>query len=395
MNDRNTSITAWEPGAPPLAPQTWSQRLMGALKRLGVWVWGLTQGLVRGTVVALASLALMAVRWLSARVADVWGGLMWLLARLSDGPSGLREVGQVLDPWLRAFWPLLAVVIAGFTFFQRAVLQSIASTPHPEIVYTIFAVALAAALLAANTLARYLQDEQLALALLARNESDRRALILSLTDSDFQSALRLSVSPMGHQPGEHRDLVESEMLACEDQAEARLNLPSYLGGSLIGIGLVGTFVGLLAALADLAGVFSALMGGNVGAAGSDPMALFSGMLVKLQEPMKGMATAFVASLYGLMGSLLLGLVVYSVRKSGAQSAARMRELLRDQDRLTTLAMHEHPSHDFDASALNHGLDVLNKHQEVVELLLTDLIQWLHHNKASEQKQQRNTHGDQA
>jgi hypothetical protein len=82
-----------------------------------------------------------------------------------------------------------------------------------------------------------------------------------------------------------------------------------LGGALIGLGLVGTFIGLLGTLDELGNLFSALMGNS--SAGATQADMFKDMLQKLQAPMRGMGTAFVASLYGLMGSLLLGMVVMS------------------------------------------------------------------------------------
>jgi hypothetical protein len=335
--------------------------------------WGVLKSLMQ----ALVGVVVFAFRFTVSQSRQLGSDLIWLGNQLSSGPAGMRAIGRALDPWLRAFWPLIAVVVAATTVFQHAVRQSIASTPHPELVYTIFGVGLAAAVLAGQTLSRYLRDDQMAQSLLRMSPPERRAAIEALDDCDFKTTLTLSMTPMGKHPGEHREWVENDLLACEDHLFARLNLPTYLGGSLIGIGLVGTFVGLLAALADLAGVFSALMGGNVGGAGSDPMALFSGMLVKLQEPMKGMATAFVASLYGLMGSLLLGLVVYSVRKSGEQALASVRDVLRDQDRINTQAMLEQTAEEaVDPQRWAHQIDVLNKHQELLEMLLTDLIHTL-------------------
>lgn len=349
------------------------------LRPLIAMLWSLLRSLI---VVAFSVLTLC-VKAIASIVMRIGKNLKWLIQRLSEGPSGMAEIAKAFEPWLRAFGVLWLVLVAGLTIFLPAVQRSIASTPHPELVYTIFAVALISAGLAGYTLEHFLKEEQLAKDLISMNEDLRRKTVAKLVDSDFKSALTLCMSPMGHQPGEHRDLVESEMLACEAQADARLNLSSYLGNSLIGIGLVGTFVGLLSALADLAGVFSALMGSNALALGNDPMSMFSGMLVKLQEPMKGMATAFVASLYGLMGSLLMGLVVYAVRKAGQQSAAHMRAFMRDQDRLTTLTMHEHPSHDINPSSLANSIQVLNKHQEVLELLLAELIQGVKRDKSSD------------
>jgi hypothetical protein len=334
---------------------------------------GVLLGMLKTAVVWAASLAQAVIKGLFFGSLAVLESVGWLAARLAQGPQGMVEVAKVIDPWLRAFWPIVAMVIAGTTVFETAVRRSIDSTPHPELVYTIFTVAAAAAILSGAALVRYLREEQLATELLMLPAHERQPIMRSHQEGDFHTLLNQAAAPISPHLGEHRELVETELLACEEKALNRLNLPGYLGGALIGIGLVGTFIGLLAALADLAGVFSALMGGNVAAAASDPMALFSGMLAKLQEPMKGMATAFVASLYGLMGSLVMGLVVYSVRKSGLQAIARMRDLVRDHDRHIARALQRQAPAEADAATLNESLQVLNKHQEVLQLLLADLI----------------------
>jgi hypothetical protein len=123
--------------------------------------------------------------------------------------------------------------------------------------------------------------------------------------------------------------VENEMLEFEKSIGSQLTLPGFLGGALIGLGLVGTFIGLLGTLDELGNLFSALMGNS--SAGATQADMFKDMLQKLQAPMRGMGTAFVASLYGLMGSLLLGMVVMSVRKTGGQVVKAIRESVRDYD----------------------------------------------------------------
>jgi LysM repeat protein len=99
-----------------------------------------------------------------------------------------------------------------------------------------------------------------------------------------------------------------------------------LSGSLVGLGLVGTFIGLLQTLHELSGVFAALGGGS----GSDSGAMFSTMIVKLQGPMQGMGTAFVASLYGLLGSLVIGLTVSSVKSAGERLFRDVREFVNEE-----------------------------------------------------------------
>jgi hypothetical protein len=92
---------------------------------------------------------------------------------------------------------------------------------------------------------------------------------------------------------------------------------------------VGTFIGLLGTLEELGSLFSSLI--NTGSKNASSAELFGEMLKRMQAPLRGMGTAFVASLYGLLGSLLLGLVVLSVRKIGDGVMSRIRQSVRDLD----------------------------------------------------------------
>lgn len=118
----------------------------------------------------------------------------------------------------------------------------------------------------------------------------------------------------------------AEMGSVESQMLGRLGMSNLLSGSLVGLGLVGTFIGLLQTLDELSGVFAALGGGS----GSDSGAMFSTMIVKLQGPMQGMGTAFVASLYGLLGSLVIGLTVSSVKSAGERLFRDVREFVNEE-----------------------------------------------------------------
>ena len=229
--------------------------------------------------------------------------------------------------WVR--WPSAVVVVAaGATLFRQAVVDSILSTPHPGLVYTIFGVLTTAVMLSALALRRYVREEKLARDLCEADMAGRQALLPRAQDrSDmgpvYRAALQSDPTVQRHAL---QQKIEAELFAAEEHLFGRLTLPNYLGGALVGIGLVGTFVGLLGSLADLGSLFASLM--NAGNSSADPVAMFSDMLRRLQEPMKGMGTAFVASLYGLMGSLIMGLVTYSVRKSGGLALSRAREFLR-------------------------------------------------------------------
>lgn len=54
------------------------------------------------------------------------------------------------------------------------------------------------------------------------------------------------------------------------------------------------------------------------------------MIQKLQGPMEGMGTAFVASLYGLLGSLVIGLTATSVRRAAEQLFNGVRSFATQQ-----------------------------------------------------------------
>jgi hypothetical protein len=75
----------------------------------------------------------------------------------------------------------------------------------------------------------------------------------------------------------------------------------YLIGTLVFLGLLGTFWGLISTIAAVAQVIGALEVGS-----TDFAAVFSDFKQGLQAPLSGMGTAFSSSLFGLGGSLVLG-----------------------------------------------------------------------------------------
>ncbi len=75
----------------------------------------------------------------------------------------------------------------------------------------------------------------------------------------------------------------------------------YLMGTLIFLGLLGTFWGLLGTISAVGQVINGLDVGN-----RDYAAVFGELKAGLQAPLNGMGTAFSSSLFGLGGSLVLG-----------------------------------------------------------------------------------------
>lgn len=75
----------------------------------------------------------------------------------------------------------------------------------------------------------------------------------------------------------------------------------YLIGTLIFLGLLGTFYGLLETVRSVGDVI-----GGLNISGQDVGAAFAALKTGLSTPLHGMSTAFSASLFGLSGSLVLG-----------------------------------------------------------------------------------------
>lgn len=231
---------------------------------------------------------------------------------------------RALWQWTKAYWLLALIVIAGLTVFRSAVVDSIASTPHPALVYIIFAVAAAAAVLCGSLLAKLIAEDNWFAALRETHPAQRDAAIVARSSTAPLAPLfRLIVQTRELPVGQRKQALDHETDSAEIALMGRAALPNLLAGSLVGIGLVGTFVGLLGTLHDLSGVFSSFS--NVGStAGGDSAATFSSMIQKLRGPIQGMGTAFVASLYGLLGSLVIGLMGLSVRRTGDELFSAVR-----------------------------------------------------------------------
>ncbi|BAM87448.1 MotA/TolQ/ExbB proton channel family protein [Bradyrhizobium oligotrophicum S58] len=84
------------------------------------------------------------------------------------------------------------------------------------------------------------------------------------------------------------------------------SLLGYMSGLLVFMGLIGTFIGLLHMVGSMGGIIGTLASSTGGGgAGADA---FQQLLGALQEPLKGMASGFAASLFGLFSSLIVGLL---------------------------------------------------------------------------------------
>jgi len=97
--------------------------------------------------------------------------------------------------------------------------------------------------------------------------------------------------------GAMRSLLDSVASRLEEQRETT----RYLVGLLIFLGLLGTFWGLLQTVSTVGATI-----GTLDTNAGDNVMLFDQLKEGLAGPLKGMGTAFSASMFGLAGSLILG-----------------------------------------------------------------------------------------
>jgi hypothetical protein len=111
--------------------------------------------------------------------------------------------------------------------------------------------------------------------------------------------------------------------------DERRELTRYLIGLLIFLGLLGTFWGLLETIGAVADAIAGLE-----VATSDAVQMFAHLKASIEGPMKGMSTAFGASLFGLSGSLVLGFLELQASQAQGRFHTELEEWLAGATRLS-------------------------------------------------------------
>jgi hypothetical protein len=109
----------------------------------------------------------------------------------------------------------------------------------------------------------------------------------------------------------------------------------YLIGTLVFLGLLGTFYGLLETVHSVGGVI-----GSLNLSGGDLARAFADLKKGLESPLYGMATAFSASLFGLAGSLVLGFLDLQAGQAQNRFYNDLEEWLSTYTRLSSGAFGE-------------------------------------------------------
>ena len=229
---------------------------------------------------------------------------------------------------LKALAPLVIVLALG-VYFQQEVVDSILFTPHPAIVLVIFGLTALGVLLLLINLRHLLQDQHLFNRLIPLDASLRHELLHTIRQQPgrFRALAGLLCMHPAPDRHEHKQACDAEIARIQYSYNEALAFPTFLSGSLVGLGLVGTFIGLLGALGDIADLISGLSVLN--SQSGNMLELFAQLVKQLQNPMKSMATAFVASLFGLLGSMTLGFMLVAQRRFSPRLLNEWRSLVSE------------------------------------------------------------------
>lgn len=209
------------------------------------------------------------------------------------------------------------LLLIGSVVFLDAIKKTITSNPHPQINYVIFVIILFGGILVILS-AYYLVRE--AKILKEYSEAVRAgtdwATLQKMTNNytgDLSYVLQM-VAASGGRSISHQEqtAIEHEHTATRNHLFRRNALPQYLTGLLVGMGLLGTFIGLLATLSDISTLISSFSELDMSTA--NPLTVFRTMIERMKAPMQSMAIAFSASMFGLLGSIILGLMMLGIRR---------------------------------------------------------------------------------
>ena len=210
-----------------------------------------------------------------------------------------------------------ALLLLGAFLYRDAIIKTIQSNPHPQINYIIFAIILVGGVLIIRIIHRLMQEaQQLSIFTTAQKSGVSPEELQSIaldSDADISYVLRMIASSTGRKIKHQEQVaIENEVQKLRERLVNRNALPQFFSGLLVGMGLLGTFIGLLATLDDIATLISSFS--NLDIKTSDPIAIFGQMVTKMEAPMHSMGIAFSASMYGLMGSIILSFMMVSVRR---------------------------------------------------------------------------------
>lgn len=216
--------------------------------------------------------------------------------------------------------PVLAVVLGTMIFFKE-IMGTVEGNPHPQINYVIFALIAAGCVQMCLHVWRINREGQLfqkyrrAVRDGASNEEIREQLNDLHKSHDVVILMQLVEELRGQAMNSvQHSAVEAELERFGARQNRKLLLSQFMSGLMVGMGLLGTFIGLLGALAEIGKLIGSF---DLGTGMTDPVAAISDLVTRLTSPMQAMGVAFSASLFGVLGSLIMGVLMVGVRSAAS------------------------------------------------------------------------------
>jgi hypothetical protein len=212
--------------------------------------------------------------------------------------------------------PFVLLLVGAAVFFS-AIKTTIISNPHPQINYTIFVIILFGGALITLSVYRLVREAKTIVtyseAVHANSDWATLQQMANKFTGDIAYVLQM-VAASGGRSISHQEqaAIEHELTNARGRLLRSNALPQYLTGLLVGMGLLGTFIGLLSTLIDIKTLISSFADLDMGAA--SPLLVFRTMIERMKAPMESMSIAFSASMFGLLGSIILGLMMVGLRR---------------------------------------------------------------------------------
>ena len=216
--------------------------------------------------------------------------------------------------------PVLAVVLGTMIFFKE-IMGTVEGNPHPQINYVIFALIAAGCVQMClhvwriNREGLLFQKYRRAVRDGASNEEIREQLNDLHKSHDVVILMQLVEELRGQAMNSvQHSAVEAELERFGARQNRKRLLSQFMSGLMVGMGLLGTFIGLLGALAEIGKLIGSF---DLGTGMTDPVAAISDLVTRLTSPMQAMGVAFSASLFGVLGSLIMGVLMVGVRSAAS------------------------------------------------------------------------------
>lgn len=126
-----------------------------------------------------------------------------------------------------------------------------------------------------------------------------------------------------------QNAIESELHALQEDYNSKLEFPQFLVGFMIAMGLLGTFIGLLETLTGISDML-----GSMSNSTASPEEQFKGLITELRKPLAGMGIAFSASMFGLIMSLMLSIMMTNLRLFISRVVMCARNVMHDLTEIT-------------------------------------------------------------